>query len=43
VREYIGNRRMLLLFDNFEQVITAASDIRELLVACPRLKGLRWF
>ena len=40
VRNYIGDRRMLLLVDNFEQVLAAASDIGELLAECPRLKGL---
>lgn len=33
----IGNRRMLLVLDNFEQVVTAASDLRLLLEYCPGL------
>ena len=35
--EAIGNRRMLLLLDNFEQVVEAAPDVAGLLEACPRL------
>jgi predicted ATPase/class 3 adenylate cyclase len=33
----IGDRSMLLVLDNFEQVIDAAADLSELLAACPRL------
>ncbi len=36
----IGQRRMLLLLDNFEQVLDAASLISDLLEACPRLTVL---
>lgn len=35
--EHIAERRMLLLFDNFEQVVDAASDIATLLASCPKL------
>src|SRR5262249_23698476 len=35
--EHIGTREMLLLLDNLEQVIEAASDLSTLLAACPRL------
>jgi predicted ATPase/class 3 adenylate cyclase len=35
--EHIGTREMLLLLDNLEQVIEAASDLSALLAACPRL------
>jgi predicted ATPase/class 3 adenylate cyclase len=35
--EHIADRTMLLLFDNFEQVIDAATDVAGLLAACPRL------
>ena len=35
--EAIGNRRMLLLLDNFEQVVDAAPGVAGLLEACPRL------
>ena len=35
--ELIGDKRMLLLFDNFEHVITAAPDVGALLERCPRL------
>jgi predicted ATPase/class 3 adenylate cyclase len=38
--EYIGDRAMLLLFDNFEQVVDAATDVAELLTACPNLELL---
>ncbi len=36
----IGNRRMLLLLDNFEQVAGAAPEVTQLLRACPGLKVL---
>jgi predicted ATPase/class 3 adenylate cyclase/Tfp pilus assembly protein PilF len=36
--EHIGDRSLLLLFDNFEHVIEAAPGLGELLAACPRLK-----
>jgi predicted ATPase len=36
----IGDRRLLLLLDNFEHVIDAASDVATLLEACPRLDVL---
>lgn len=35
--EHIANRRMLCLFDNFEQVVDAAPGIGELLAACPNI------
>lgn len=38
--QLIGNRRVLLLLDNFEQVIAAAPDVTSLLGACPRLDVL---
>ena len=34
---YLLPKRMLLVLDNCEQVITAASDVAALLAACPRL------
>jgi predicted ATPase len=37
---HIGTRRMLLLVDNLEQVIAVASELSELLSACPRLSLL---
>ena len=40
VSGYLRERRMLLLIDNFEQVIAAASDIGELLALCPHIKVL---
>jgi predicted ATPase/class 3 adenylate cyclase len=38
--EYIGDRSMLLLFDNFEHVVAAAADLADLLSACPNLDML---
>ena len=35
--ESIGQRRLLLLLDNFEHVIAAAADLSQLLSACPNL------
>jgi len=40
LKEYLANRELLLLLDNFEQVTTAAPLLNELLVAAPRLKLL---
>jgi Predicted ATPase len=37
---HIRKRRMLLLLDNFEQVVDAAPDLIELLLACPNLRML---
>ena len=34
----LKDKQMLLLIDNFEQVITAAVQVAELLAACPKLK-----
>jgi predicted ATPase/class 3 adenylate cyclase len=34
----VGDRRMLFVLDNFEQVIEAAADIGDLLRACPRAR-----
>ena len=36
----LGEKHMLLVLDNFEQVATAAPQLSELLVACPRIKLL---
>jgi len=36
--ERIGDRRILLLFDNFEHLIDAADDLARLLAACPNLR-----
>jgi Adenylate and Guanylate cyclase catalytic domain len=38
--EHIADRSMLLLFDNFEQVVAAATDVASLLAACPNLDVL---
>jgi predicted ATPase/DNA-binding CsgD family transcriptional regulator/Tfp pilus assembly protein PilF len=40
IREQIGARSMLIVLDNFEQVIGAATDVASLLHACPALKVL---
>jgi non-specific serine/threonine protein kinase len=40
VQELIGSRQMLLVIDNFEQVIEASADLAALLNACPHLKML---
>jgi predicted ATPase/DNA-binding CsgD family transcriptional regulator len=36
----LGDRRLLLVLDNFEQVVEAAPDVAALLAACPALKLL---
>jgi predicted ATPase/class 3 adenylate cyclase len=38
--EHVGNRRMLFLLDNLEQVVEAAPALGELLSACPKLRLL---
>jgi predicted ATPase len=38
--EYLRPRAMLLLLDNFEQVVAAAPQVANLLVECPRVKML---
>src|ERR1019366_1931682 len=35
--EHIADKSMLLLLDNFEQVVDAAADVASLLGACPQL------
>ena len=35
--EHISDSSMLLLFDNFEQVVEAAADVASLLASCPKL------
>jgi class 3 adenylate cyclase len=37
---YLADRQMLLVLDNFEHVIEAATDVVALLAACPRVKVL---
>ena len=36
--EHIAEKRLLLLFDNFEHLVEAATGLGELLVACPNLR-----
>ncbi len=38
--EHVADKSMLLLYDNFEQVIAAAADVAGLLAACPYLDVL---
>jgi predicted ATPase len=38
LKEHLVRKRILLILDNFEQIITAASLVTELLAACPHLK-----
>jgi len=38
--EHLRQRQMLLLLDNFEQVVSAAEQVAALLTACPQLKVL---
>jgi predicted ATPase/class 3 adenylate cyclase len=40
VIEYLRERRVLLLLDNFEQILPAAPAVADLLAACPRLRIL---
>jgi predicted ATPase len=40
VAEHIADKSMLVLFDNFEQVVEAAADVASLLTSCPRLHVL---
>lgn len=38
--ELVGDRRLLLLLDNFEHVVAAAADVAALLAACPHVNLL---
>ena len=38
--DHIGERRMLLVLDNFEQVVAAGSDVADLLRRCPNIACL---
>ncbi|MGI8404565.1 MAG: ATP-binding protein [Thermomicrobiales bacterium] len=40
VRSALFDKELLLLIDNFEQVLTAAPNVAELLISCPALKVL---
>lgn len=40
IADRVGDQRLLLLLDNFEQVLPAAPAVERLLAACPRLKVL---
>ncbi len=41
VADHIGEREMMLLLDNLEQVIDCAPELSELLTACPNLHTAR--
>ncbi|MDX1382196.1 MAG: protein kinase [Thermoanaerobaculia bacterium] len=38
IRAAVGDRRLILVLDNFEQVVAAAKSLAELLTLCPGLK-----
>jgi predicted ATPase/class 3 adenylate cyclase len=40
LREYLRDRRLLLVLDNFEHVLVTATQLADLLSTCPRLKAL---
>jgi class 3 adenylate cyclase len=40
VVDYVGDQRMLLVLDNFEQVVDAAAAVADLLEACPNVTFL---
>ena len=40
LRVFLRDKHFLLLLDNFEQVVSAAPDLAELLIACPKVKIL---
>ncbi len=40
LKNYLHDKQMLLLFDNFEQIVSAAPLIADLLQSCPALKAL---
>src|SRR6266516_987899 len=40
VKAFLREKQLLLLLDNFEQVVSAALQVAELLAACPQLKVL---
>ena len=40
LKDYLAGKEMLLIFDNFEQVTTAAADVSQLLAAAPLVNAL---
>ncbi|HEY3229408.1 MAG TPA: NB-ARC domain-containing protein [Roseiflexaceae bacterium] len=40
LKDYLRDKLLLLLLDNFEQVVAAAPYLADLLMACPRVKAL---
>src|SRR5579863_6426899 len=38
VQQFLDHRRLLLILDNFEQVLSAAGEIERLLLTCPEVK-----
>ncbi|HEX8982655.1 MAG TPA: helix-turn-helix domain-containing protein [Ktedonobacterales bacterium] len=40
LRTYLRDKRLLLVLDNFEQIVAAAPEVADLLSACPGVKAL---
>ena len=40
LKEYLRDRQLLLVLDNFEHVLAAGAQVADLLSACPRVKAL---
>ncbi|OHD67329.1 MAG: hypothetical protein A2177_11505 [Spirochaetes bacterium RBG_13_68_11] len=40
IANYIGTKQLLLLLDNFEQVMAAAQNVADLMARCPQMKFL---
>jgi len=40
LKEYVQQKQMLLVLDNFEQVVSTAGQVADLLAVCPKLKIL---
>ena len=40
LKEYLRDRQLLLVLDNFEHVLASAAQVADLLSTCPRLKAL---
>jgi predicted ATPase len=40
LKDYLRDKSLLLVLDNFEQVLAAAPQVADLLAACPQVKVL---